>query len=78
MYLSENYFIFAKDEKDPAKRWEIVVPLNSVISDWSSEERERQKYTLWEGTSTNNFSFGSSFIHPLDKGNPICYSLCGQ
>jgi Short C-terminal domain len=68
MYLTENYFIFAKEDKDLAKRWEIVIPLDSVISDRSSEEKERQKYTQWEGTSTNNFSFGSGFIHPLNKG----------
>jgi hypothetical protein len=25
--------------------------------DWSSEEKERQKWIEWEGTNTNNFGF---------------------
>jgi hypothetical protein len=68
MYLTENYFIFAKEDKDFAKRWEIIIPLESVISNWSLEEKERQRYIEWEGTSINNFAFGSGFIHTQNKG----------
>jgi hypothetical protein len=67
MYLTENYFIFAKEDKDFAERWEIVIPLKSVISNRSSEEEKRQSYVEWEGTSINNFAFGSSFIRTQDK-----------
>jgi hypothetical protein len=63
-----NNFIFAKEDKDFAKRWEIVIPLRSVISNWSLEEEERQRYVEWEGTSINNFSFGSGFIRAQNKG----------
>lgn len=67
MYLTENYFIFAKEDKDFAERWEIVIPLKSVISNRSSEEEKRQSYVEWEGTSINNFAFGSSFIRTQNK-----------
>lgn len=67
MYLTENYFIFAKEDKDFAKRWELVIPLKSVLSNWSLEEEARRSYVEWEGTSIGNFAFGSSFIRTQNK-----------
>jgi len=43
MYLTENYLIFAKTDKDPSKKLEIMIPLRSVLLDRALEERERQK-----------------------------------
>ena len=65
MFLTENYFIFANDGSDLSKKWEIIIPLGSVILYWELEEKMRQKYGLgWEATSTDSFGFGSSFIRP--------------
>jgi hypothetical protein len=69
VYLTENYFIFAKEDKDIAKKWEIVIPLNSVILNWNLEEKERQKHVQWEGTTFNNFGFGSGFIRESGKND---------
>lgn len=71
LYLSDRYLIFVKEDKDISKRWEIVIPLKSVILDWSIEEKERQEWIEWEDTNTNNFGFGSGFIHDSGKNNDL-------
>jgi hypothetical protein len=63
-YLTESYFIFAKDDIDLSKRWEIIIPLGSVILYWDLEEKMRQVYAKWEATPMDSFGFGSSFIRP--------------
>ena len=44
IYLTEDYFIFANDDRHLSKRWEIIIPLGSVILYWDLEEKMRQKY----------------------------------
>jgi Short C-terminal domain len=63
MYLTENYFIFAKDDKEVSKKWEIIVPLSSVVMNWDLEETQRKKYAEWEATKLNSFGFGSGFVY---------------
>jgi hypothetical protein len=43
LILCEQYLIFAREHKDPTKRWEIVIPLDSVIGErWGIEEISRK------------------------------------
>ena len=67
MYLTEDHIIFAKDDKDISKKWELFIPLSSVILNWDVEERERQKNVQWEGTTFNNFGFGCGFMRRSKK-----------
>ena len=63
-YLTENYLIFAKEDKDEiSKRWEIVISLSTVGLTWKSEEEGRKKRMVWEGTTIDNFGFGSGFLY---------------
>jgi hypothetical protein len=62
MYLTEKCVIFSKDDKEISKRWEIFMPLSSVILNWEIEQQQRQKYVRWEATNYNNFGFGCGFI----------------
>jgi len=44
MILTEQFFIFTKYDKNPIKRIEIIIPLNSVeMEDWGIEEESRRK-----------------------------------
>ena len=43
MYLTENYLIFSKKDKEIPKRWQIAIPLSSVILQVDSEEKGRRK-----------------------------------
>jgi hypothetical protein len=44
LILNEHYIIFAREHKDPAKRWKIVIPLDSVIVEkWGIEEISRKQ-----------------------------------
>ena len=64
--MTENYVIFAKVDKDEvSKRWEIVIPLANITLDWRTEEEGRRKRIGWEGTTINNFGFGSGFLVEL-------------
>jgi hypothetical protein len=71
LYLTENYFIFAKDEKEISKKWEIIIPLSSLILNWDIEEKERQKNVQWEGTTFDNFGFGSGFLRESKKSDRL-------
>jgi hypothetical protein len=71
LYLTENYFIFAKDEKEISKQWEIIIPLSSLILNRNIEEKERQKNVQWEGTTFDNFGFGSGFLRESKKSDRL-------
>ena len=65
MFLTEEHFIFAKGNKDISKRWEIVIPLSSVlIEQWSVKGESRRKQITGGGVSpANNIAFGGGVIH---------------
>lgn len=67
MYLTANSAIFAKDDKEVSKRWEIFIPLSSVILNRDIEQQQRQKFVQWEATNYNNFGFGCGFIRESKK-----------
>jgi hypothetical protein len=44
MFLTEDHLIFAKGNKETSKRWEITIPLNSVILEqWNIKSESRRK-----------------------------------
>src|SRR5918995_445531 len=69
LVLSEHYLIFAREHKDPEKRWEIVIPLDSVIVErWGIEEISRK-----QGVSggAGDIGIGSGMIYDSGKAHHI-------
>lgn len=63
MFLTENYLILTKEDKsDNSNRYEIITPLTNIHLDWELEVEARRRYIEWEGTTIDNFGFGSSFL----------------
>jgi hypothetical protein len=76
MYLTENYLIFIRRDKDVSKIWEIIIPLNAVmIENWHIEEVGRRQEVTGlgssMGTSTGNFGYGSGTIHDSGKAHHL-------
>jgi hypothetical protein len=69
MYLTDKYLIFAKGDKDLAKRWGIEIPLNSIVLEqWGVSSESRRKHIVGGGTAlTNNVSFGGDVIQEAGK-----------
>jgi len=64
MYLTEEYLIFAKGNKDASKRWEIIIPLSSVlIEQWNIKGESRRKQITGGGISSDNIAFGGGAVH---------------
>ena len=70
-YLTENYFVFAKEEKELTKKWELIIPLDSIILNWDLEETQREKNIKWEGTTFYTFGFGSGFVREGKKSEHL-------
>lgn len=72
MYLTEHYFLFIKGDKDPSKRWEIVIPISSIITEkWRVEEVGRRQTISGAGTSIDNLAFGGGSIQESGKEHHI-------
>jgi hypothetical protein len=69
MYLTDKYLIFAKGNKNPAERWEIEIPINSiVIEQWGVSAESRRKNIVGGSTAvTSNVSFGGGMIQEAGK-----------
>ena len=65
MYLTENYFIFRKTSKNPSEKWEIIIPLRSVlIKKWDvKEESRRQNIFGVAGSMGGEALIGGGVIH---------------
>jgi hypothetical protein len=64
MYLTEEYLIFMKGNKDPSKRWEIMIPLSSItVEQWNVKGESRRKQITAGGISTGSVAFGGGAIH---------------
>ena len=65
MFLTEEHFIFAKGNKEIFKRWEIIIPLNSVlIEQWNVRGESRRKQIAGGGVSpVDNIAIGGGVIH---------------
>ena len=62
--MTEEFFIFAKWNEDASKRWEIIIPLDSVLIDqWSVKGESRRKQIVGGSTAvTGNVAFGGGTI----------------
>jgi hypothetical protein len=73
MYLTNENLIFAKGNKDPTKRWEIVIPINSiVIEQWGVRAESRRKHIVGGGTAlTSNVALGGGVIQEAGKSHRL-------
>jgi hypothetical protein len=68
LILSEHYLTFVRVHDDPAQRWEIVIPLDSVIVEgWGIEESSRRK-SIAGGAF---LGIGGGVIHDKGKSHHI-------
>jgi len=72
MYLTEKYLIFVRGDKNPSKKWEIVIPFDSIIIErWNVEEKSRRQQIAVGGTNISNVGMGSGVIHESGKEHHI-------
>jgi len=76
MSLTEKFFIFTKYDKNPVKRIEIIIPLNTVqMEDWGIEEESRRKSVSGAGLATGTgfgvAGIGGGSIHDEGKAHHI-------
>ena len=76
MYLSNSHLIFVKGGKDQAKRWEIIIPLASVLlGNWGIEEESRRKTVSGGGVAiSDGVALGSGAIHDSGKAHHLVVS----
>jgi len=68
MYLTEQFLLFIRGDKDQSKRWEIVVPFSSIVMErWRVEEVGRRQSISGAGSSIDNIAFGGGSIHESGK-----------
>lgn len=64
MYLTDVYLIFAKGNNDVSNRWEIIIPLSSVVMEqWDVKGESRRKHIIAGGASSGNIAIGGGVIH---------------
>jgi hypothetical protein len=73
MTLTEHYLIFATEDSSPSKRWEIIIPLDSIIIErWSIEEEVRRSQVLGGGGFVTDFGvIGSGFLYDSGKAHHL-------
>jgi hypothetical protein len=74
MILTSTHLIFIKRDVNPEKRWEIIIPLKSIILDrWSIEEESRRKTIAGGGTAIGDsgLALGGGAIHDSGKAHHI-------
>jgi len=70
--LTQEYVLFIHHDKNPAKMWEIKIPLTSIMIDkWHIEEESRRKQIAAGGSSLENIGFGAGVIHETGKAHHI-------
>jgi hypothetical protein len=68
LILTEHYLIFAKGDKNPMKRWEIIIPLDSVIVErWGIEEISRDGFS----SGADDIGIGSGMIYGSGRAHHI-------
>jgi Short C-terminal domain len=73
MTLTEHYLIFATEDSSPSKRWEIIIPLDSIIIErWGIEEEVRRSQVLGGGGFVTDFGvIGSGFLYDSGKAHHL-------
>jgi hypothetical protein len=68
LILTEHYLVFARGDKNTSKRWEIIIPLDSVIVErWGIEEISRGGYSSGAG----DIGIGSGMIYGSGRAHHI-------
>jgi hypothetical protein len=68
LILTEHYLVFARGDKNLSKRWEIIIPLDSVIIErWGIEEISRGGYSSGVG----DIGVGSGMIYGSGRAHHI-------
>jgi hypothetical protein len=63
LYLTDDYFIFAKGNKEVSKRWEITIPLSSVILEqWNVRGEPRRTQIIGGGGLSGNIAMGGGVM----------------
>lgn len=65
LYLTDEYFIFAKGNKEVSKRWEIIIPLNAiVVEQWNVKGEPRRTQIIGgAGALSGNVAIGGGVMH---------------
>jgi hypothetical protein len=69
IYLTDEHFIFAKWNEDISERWEIIIPLRSVLKEqWDVKGESRRKQIIGGGGAlTDSTVLGGGVIHESGK-----------
>jgi hypothetical protein len=68
LILTEHYLIFGREDKKPSKRWEIIIPLDSVIVErWGIEEISREGFSGGAG----DIGIGSGMIYGSGRAHHV-------
>lgn len=68
LILTEHYLIFGRGDKKPSKRWEIIIPLDSVIVErWGIEEISRGGFSSGAG----DIGIGSGMIYGSGRAHHV-------
>lgn len=73
MTLTEHYLIFATEDTNPSKRWEIIIPLDSIVIErWGIEEEVRRRQVLGGGGFMDGFgAVGGGFLYDSGKAHHL-------
>lgn len=73
LYLTDNYLIFSKGDNESSKRWEITIPLRSIIIEkWGIEEESRRKDITGGAVAlTDNITIGGGAMHNSGKAHHV-------
>jgi hypothetical protein len=68
LILTEHYLIFGRGNKKPSERWEIIIPLDSVIVErWGIEEISREGFSSGAG----DIGIGSGMIYGSGRAHHV-------
>lgn len=74
IYLTDNYLIFSKGDKESSQRWEIIIPLSSVVIEkWGIEEESRRKDIVGGATALGDsgVAIGGGTMHDSGKAHHV-------
>jgi len=72
MTLTETHLLITKYNRDPSKRIEIIIPLNSIMTEgWNVLSEARRKEISGVGGAVDNIGLGGAFIHESGKAHRL-------
>lgn len=72
LILTNDYFIFMKNQKDPNKTWEIIIPLQAInVDHWHVSEESRRQNISMGGIEGDGLMGGVGTINESGKRHRI-------